>query len=547
MLSDALELLDRSTSALDTRRLIAKALDDKLAAKQRDEFAAPGGFYKFVKHFWPVIEPDIPLIEGWAMEAVCLHLEACADGRIRRLLVNISPGTAKSTLCSVMFPLWIWSAKNRPGERFLSMSYSSNLPERDNRKKLLIIRSTAFQRLYGGCFKLTKEGEQLIQNNKTGYCMALGVSSSVTGNRGSFLVYDDPNNIAEDSDAIRESTALTFREAVSSRLNEMSTSVIIVIQQRSHEADISGVILDEGMPYEHLMIPCEYDGRHCTTSIGWTDPRTTEGECFWPERFTPEVIRDLKITLGDHAWAGQFQQSPEARGGGILKRDYWQLWDEPEYPECDFILASLDPAFTSREENDPSGFTIWGTFLTKEGTRAVILLYAFRKRLELCGPELLGVKGESIADYRKRTKDKWGLIEHVHDACHRFRVNHLIVEAKGPGISVVQAMNRIFLNRARYTIGMVEPKKLDKQARMIRVQPEFSAKMVYAPDRTWANMVIDEAAVAPRGRYDDLTDSLTQAIFWLRSNGFLERREEQFVKKQEAMKQYKAPAPLYPI
>jgi phage terminase large subunit-like protein len=107
-------------------------------------------------------------------------------------------------------------------------------------------------------------------------------------------------------------------------------------------------------------------------------------------------------------------------------------------------------------------------------------------------------------------------------------------------------LEKLFVNR-KYVISIADPKKLDKVARMIRVQPEFAAGMIWAPDKSWANMVIDECAVAPRGRYDDLVDSTTQALYYLRSQGFLERREEQFVRNQNAGMQYKQVPPLYQV
>ena len=542
---DAADLLDH----FGTKRAVALALQEKLDRKLNDEFAAPGGLLRFVEHFWPILEPDTKFLNGWALEAMALHLEATVDPvngvKITRLLENVCPGSMKSLLL-VFFTAWVWGPKGRPGERFLCMSYSQENPERDNRKTINLIQSAEFQRLYGKAFKLTKSGEQLIENDKTGFKQALGIRGSVTGKRASFLLCDDLNNIVDgESEAIRDETNRKFREACTNRLNDMVNSVIVVIQQRNHEDDVSGTILDAGLPYVHLMIPLLFEAPGCETEIGWRDPRSIEGECYWPERYPPEAV-DMARAMGEFAFAGQYQQRPEPRGGGILKRDYWQVWTEKAFPECDYILASLDPAFTSKEENDPSGFTIWGCFLTKEGTRAAILLHAFRKKLELCGPLTERWTGETADDYRSRTQPKWGLVETVNDLCKRFHVDQLIVEAKGPGHSVVQTMAKLFAN-ARYGISLVDPKRLDKRARMERVQPEFSAGMIWAPDKTWSNMVIDECAVAPRGKYDDLTDSTTQAIYHLRCSGFLERKDEQFEKKRAAMSQYKQPAPLYAI
>ena len=214
---------------------------------------------------------------------------------------------------------------------------------------------------------------------------------------------------------------------------------------------------------------------------------------------------------------------------------------------CDFIVASLDPAYKANEQNDPAGFGIWGCFQTKEGDRAVILIDAFSKRLEFCGPEPQPKTGESYADWKERTQDGWGLIETVNDRCKRFKVDVLLIENKASGITVTQAMEKLFLRRS-FQVQCIDPRGLDKTARVIRIQPEFSGGYIYAPlSKDYAQSVINECATFPRGKHDDQVDQTTQAIYWLRSNGFLIRREEQFMSKEESMKKYKQPQPIYAI
>jgi hypothetical protein len=294
--------------------------------------------------------------------------------------------------------------------------------------------------------------------------------------------------------------------------------------------------------------------RRCETFVDgdlfWVDPREEEGECYWPERYPDQAVREA-MDMGPFAFSGQYQQRPEPRGGGILKREFWRPWEKKEFPECDFVLASLDPAFTAKQENDPAGFTIWGGFLTEDGFRAAILLHAFRKKLEFCGPDPKPLPGETYREWKIRTQAQWGLVEHVHDACKRFSVDHLIIENKASGLSVIQTLAKLFTG-ARYSIQAYDPKALDKVARMIRVQAEFSGGQIYAPfedgePKEFAGMVIDECAICPRGRYDDLTDSTTAGVYWLRTQGFLERREEQFLRKEDAAKDWKQKPPLYRI
>ena len=559
-------LPDRLAELLETltpKQIQALALKEKIARlekrrmeEEKSRQSEPGGLIQFIRYFWSAVEPGRPLVEGWPLEAICDHLEAVTYGDIRRLLINVCPGFMKSMAANVFWPAWEWGPMRMASHRFIAASYSQSLTLRDNVRFRNIIMSPEYRTMYGDVFAESKDQFNLVKvaNNKTGWKLATSVGGIGTGERGDRFVIDDGNSVKEaESEAITTGTNQWFLEVVPTRLNDAQTGAIINIQQRTSEDDISGTIIAKRLGYEHLVIRMEYDSGYdnTPTCIGWTDPRTEDGELAWEARFPRHVVDELKETMGPYAVAGQFQQSPEPRGGGILKREYWRAWEKPKFPDCDFVLASLDPAFTTKEENDPSGFTIWGCFLTDDGCRAAILLHAFRKRLEIIGPDIPRRQGETDKEYRLRTQHDWGLVETVHDACKRFGVDHLVIENKASGLSVIQAMSKLF-NRARYTIQAFDPKNLDKTARMIRVQPEFSGGQIYAPfedgyPKAEAEMVIDECAVAPRGRYMDLCDSTTQAIWWLRSQGFLERRDEQFLRQEDIAKQYKRPAPLYPI
>ena len=359
---------------------------------------------------------------------------------------------------------------------------------------------------------------------------------------------DDLHNIKEgESEKVREETVRWFREAMSNRLNDMTTGAIIVIMQRVHADDVSGAALEDG-GWVHLCIPMEYDpARRCETVIGWRDPRTVAGECFWTERFPPEAVALCK-KQGPFAWASQYQQTPEIRAGGLLPRASWRMWDQPRFPRLDFVLASLDPAFTKQDKNDPSGLTVWGSFRTRDGERAAILLYAWRKWLELHGPDCDREAQETWDDYRARTSHQWGLVEHTADACKRFGADALLIESKASGHSVAQEMARLYRGE-KWRVHLVDPRGLDKQARALRVQGELTGGLVFAPERPWATMVIDECAQFPRGKYADLVDSTTQAIWWFKQSRLIQRRSE-YAMDEHALRENSlkrdAEAPLYP-
>jgi len=555
----------------------ARAILDQLGAAKAAAYAArqlfvreerarhqrPGGLMAFVRYFWDVLEPDTEFSEGWALDSMALHLEAVADGRITRLLINVPPGSCKSLMTSVFFPAWIWAAAptkgpggrkakkkhGRPGCRFLALSYAAALTERDNRRMLLLIQSDKFQEMYGQRFDMVKSGEELLANNKTGFKQASSVRGTVTGARADIVILDDPNSIKEiESQVIRAETGRFFKEALSNRLNHMVKSAIIVVQQRSHEEDVSGVILSEGMPYEHLCIPLLAEvGRVPPTCIGWQDPREEDDECFWPERFPPEAIAEAQA-MGDFAFAGQYQQRPEPRGGGIFKREYWNIWDPEDgrYPEFDFIVASLDPAYTTKQQNDPSGFVILGVNYDPIDGCRVFLISAWAKRLVLHGPTMPRLSGESEHAWSLRTQPTWGLVQWLAWSCRRFAVDVLLVESKASGLTVVQELERLMLHR-EFGIEVINPGLADKETRAHRVQHLLAASMLYCPDRPWAQAVIDECATFPRGAHDDRVDALTQGLWWLRQTGKLAHRVETAAAERAAAQHRTDQGPLYPV
>lgn len=282
----------------------------------------------FVRGAWHVVEPSVDYVHGWHIDAICRHLEAVTSGEITRLLINVPPGTMKSLLCGVFWPAWEWGPRNRPELRYLGSSYSERYAKRDNRRMRDLVASEWYQTLWGDRVKLTRSGEMAFANTRTGFRQGVPFSR-LTGGRGDRVIIDDPHSVdGAESEAERLSTVRTFRESVPTRLNDPQRSAIVVVMQRLHEADVSGTILALGLGYEHLMLPMEFEPeRFCRTSIGFTDPRTEEGELLFPERFPRAVVERDKVPLGSYAVAGQFQQRPSPRSGGLFQRGDFEIVD----------------------------------------------------------------------------------------------------------------------------------------------------------------------------------------------------------------------------
>jgi predicted phage terminase large subunit-like protein len=521
--------------------------------RNRELQSRRGGLIHFVRYFWPVLEPTTPFVEGWAMEAICRHLESTAYGEIKRLLITVPPGFAKSLLTDVFFPAWLWSAFGMPDTRIVAFSYAASLTERDNGKFRDLLMSDRFREMWADKFELRKIGETKVSNDKTGWKLASSVSGVGTGERGHFVILDDPHSIKEaESEVVRTETVRWFREAMSNRLNDMAEDVIIVIMQRSHESDVAGAILDHDMGYCTLCVDMEFDtGRQTAfvaNDIGWIDPRRYDGELAWPERFPQSVCDNLRRDLGPYAWAAQYQQIPSPRQGGIIQRAWWLEWGDEiarryglewhggrkEFPEMDLIAASLDTAFKEKEENDFNAMTVWGVWNDQAGNRRAMLMFAWNVRKPLHGIVCVQEAGESDIMFKERQKANWGLIELIADTCKRYRVQRLLIEDSSRGHDVAQEINRLYA-RERWGVELVRPAG-DKVTRGHAIVPLFTDGVVWAPDTRWAEMVMTQCSQVPKAAHDDMYDTVTQFLHWARVNGILERADETTAAIEEDMK-----------
>ena len=428
-----------------------------------------------------------------------------------------------------------------------------------------VVMSDRYQRLWGSRFRISNEQFTKVKfaNDQTGWKLATSTGGIGVGERGDRFIIDDANNtMMMESEAVRYTTNMWFTEVVPDRLNNPKESAIVVIQQRLHEEDVSGVALERDLGYTHLCIPMEYvphgfvngydiEGKIKTFDSWdpefndncpmitefWRDPRTEEGEPAWPERFGEAEIEELKKAKGPYAWAGQYQQTPEVRGGSIIRRDYWQEWEAPQYPDnIEYILASVDTAYTEKEENDASAMTVWGLFRDANKNPKIILLYAWQEKMEI--HKLV----QKIID--TCTKD-------ARSVSHpRFQVDKLLIEAKASGLSVSQEIRRIIGFNGKFGIELINPTKQgDKVARAHSILHLFSDGMVYAPPVSlqWVYEVVNQAAVFPKGSKDDLVDSTTMALRHLRDNGFALRREESEFDQEEELRYRSRLKALYPV
>lgn len=513
---------------------------------------------EFIQQAWHVVEPGAEYFHNWHVDFICDHLEAITygleleDGSFyNRLLINVPPGMMKSLLTNVFWPAWEWGPKNMPHLRYVCASHSLDLAIRDSTKMRRLVESDWYQERWGDRVKLTRDQNQKtkFENRATGFRQAIA-AGSITGARGDRVIIDDPLSVEDaSSDAVRKSRKEWFLESVPTRLNKPLESAIIVIMQRLHEEDTSGIILDKGLNYDHIMLPMRYEpGRAHPTMLGLEDRRTEEGELLFPDRFPEAVVDRDELAMGPYATAGQHQQAPTPRGGGIVQMEWWKVWDQPSYPPFDYIIAALDTAYTTKSENDPSAMTVWGVFsggdqaaqITRvpgaDGSMAVLnrqyteerprvmLMYAWAERMEL-----------------------HDLVQRVQDTMETYGVEKLLIENKAAGHSVAQELRRLY-SHEDFAVQLIDPRGLDKLARLYSIQHLFAEGLIYAPDRSWADMVITQTAQFPRAKHDDLVDTVSIALKHLRETGILVRGAEWTAELDKSREHTgRGPGPLYPV
>ncbi len=490
------------------------AVDAELV--QRDAERLKGSLLEFVREFWSVVEPGVDFAENWHIHTICEHLEAVREGLIKNLLINVPPGTSKSTLVSVMFPAWCWAQD--ASLRFFGVSYSEALSIRDALLCRDIITSDRYIELFPNV-QLKADSNQKTHYglSEGGWRLATSVGGRGTGMHPHYKIVDDPHNVKQSESDVERENALSWFDGTLSSRGLILNAATIVIMQRLHQKDLTGHIMGtEGyVNWDHIIVPMrlELQRKMPRTTVKFKDPRTEEGELMWPALFTESKVRKLESSLGEYRTAGQLQQRPAPAGGGILKVDHFQLWPARKpLPDFFYILQSYDTAFTEQTKNDPTACTVWGIFMRGD-VRCALLLDAWSEFI-------------SYPDMRKRLMEDWkAKYGGVKDAKGNADVNHpprrvdqLLIEDKGSGIAVIQE-----LRRANVPVHAYNPGNAGKTARAHIASDTLEADVLYVLESkrdagkpiTWARAALQQCEEFPNGEHDDYVDTVTQACIFL--------------------------------
>lgn len=445
-------------------------------------------FAGFVRAAWHILEPTSELKWGWSLDAICEHLEAVTNGEVKKLLINVPPGCMKSLLTGVLWPAWEWGPKGRPGLRYLGTAHKQDLGVRDNLKCRRLIQSEWYQERWPMKLTSDQNAKTKFENEHTGFREAMAFTS-LTGSRGDRVLLDDPLSVDHaNSDADLKAAEITFTEALPTRVNN-DESAIVVIMQRLNEKDTSGIILKRELGYVHLCLPMRFEAeRRCVTRIGFQDPRTEDGELLFPERFPEETVTSLEKTMGSYAAAGQLQQRPAPREGGMFKKGWFPV--VRAIPAGTRFVRGWDLAAT-----EGAGDWTAGVKIGRQKNGRFIIAGVARDRKATAGVEQMLVNTASQDGYM----------------CE---------------ISIPQDPGQAGKAQASYYIGKLAGytaratlESGDKGTRAGPLAAQAEAGNVDVLEGDWNEAFFDEITVFPNGSYDDQVDGASRAFNALAESG----------------------------
>tara|TARA_R100001369_G_scaffold2740_1_gene8865 strand:+ start:558 stop:2018 length:1461 start_codon:yes stop_codon:yes gene_type:complete len=443
----------------------------EIQAKCQDDFL----FY--VEHMWP------EFICGRHHKIFAEKLNKVASGEIKRLIVNMPPRHTKSEFASTFFPSFIMGKK--PKMKIMQTTHTGELAVRFGRK----VRNLMDQKEYRDIFpevKLQADNKSAgrWETNKGGEYFAAGVGGAVTGRGADLLIIDDPHS---EQDAMSPNALESAWEWYTSgpRQRLQPGGAIVLVMTRWSSIDLTAKLLESQKEpladqWEMIEFPAIF-------------PETDNP--LWPEFWPKDELLKVKSSIPGIKWNAQWMQNPTAEEGAIIKREWWKRWKHKTIPPVKYIMQSYDTAFSKKQTADFSAISTWGVFKPSEDEPdCLILLDCQKGRWDF--PEL-----KEIA-----------MREYSYWEC-----DMVLIEAKASGTPLTQELRRMGIPVVNYS----PTRGHDKHSRMHAVAPIFESGMVYAPQKTFAEDMIEECASFPFGANDDLCDTMTQALMRFREGGFV--------------------------
>ena len=456
-------------------------LELRLAQIEQNE-ACQKQFLPFVRSVWS------GFIAGRHHEIIAEKLERVARGELKRLIINMAPRHTKSEFASYLFPAWMMG--RNPNMKIIQATHTTELAVNFGRKTKNLLESDEYKTIFPDV-KLAADSKASGRwdTNQGGMYYAVGVGSNLAGRGGDLVIIDDPHS---------EQTAMSnsgFEDAWEwytggPRQRLQPGGSIVLVQTRWDERDMTGQLIRQmakdplADQWEIVELPAIFD------------EGTPEETPCWKEFWSLEDLVAVRASIPPYKWNAQYQQNPTGEENAIIPREWWQRWRRDVVPQLQFVIQSYDTAFSKKTTADFSAITTWGVFYPDEGGPPnLILLDSKKGRWDF--PELKAVALEQYEFWDPDT---------------------VIVEAKASGTPLTHELRQTGIPVVNYT----PSKGADKVARVHAVSPLFEAQMVWAPDETFADELIEEVAAFPNGMYDDLVDSMTQALMRYRQGNFVQ-------------------------
>jgi len=435
-------------------------------------------FLTFVRSMWP------QFITGRHHEIIADKLSRVASGELKRLIINMAPRHTKSEFASFLFPAWMMG--RTPSMKIIQATHTTELAVNFGRKTKNLIDSEGYREIFPEVeLAADSKASGRWDTQAGGMYYAVGVGSNLAGRGGDLIIIDDPHS---------EQTAMSsngFEDAWDwytggPRQRLQPGGSIVLVQTRWSEKDMTGQLIRSmakdplADQWEVVELPAIFeDGTSC-----------------WPEFWSLEDLNAVRASIPPSKWNAQYQQNPTGEENAIIPREWWKRWEPTKVPQLEYVIQSYDTAFSRRETADFSAITTWGVFYPEEGS----------------GPNLI------LLDSKK---DRWDFPDLKRVALEMYEFwepDTVIVEAKASGTPLTQELRQMGIPVVNFT----PSRGNDKITRVHSVSPLFEAGMVWAPDTKFADELIEEVAAFPNGEYDDLVDSMTQALMRYRQGNFVQ-------------------------
>ena len=478
-----LELLQReipNMSEQDRQRHLRLLKEYK---KNLTKTQGKANFLDFIKHVYP----DYKV--GAHHAKLAKLFEEISRGVRKRVIVNIAPRHGKSELISYLAPAWFLG--NHPAKKVIMASHTADLAVNFGRRVRNLVGSDPYKDIFPDIsLQADSKSASRWGTNHNGEYFAIGVGGALAGRGADLFIIDDPHS-EQDAKLGKGDVFLPawewFQSGPLQRL--MPGGAIVVVMTRWSKLDLTGQIINQMTKNDDV------DDWEVVEFPAILEDKKGNEVPLWPEFWPLEELKARRAALDIRYWNAQYLQNPTSEEGALIKREWWNMWEEEDPPPCEFIIMTLDAAQEANNRADYNALTTWGVFLNEETNNyAIILLNAIKERLEF--PEL---KQLCLEEYQEWEPDAF------------------IVEKKSNGAALYQEFRRMGIPVGEFTPG----KGQDKISRVNAVSDLFSGGVVYAPDKRWAHEVITECNDFPSGANDDLVDATTLALARFRQGGFI--------------------------